>query len=189
MKKILIIGLSALMILSSVACTGGENTYTAEKFEPYSIGDFSAQNLEGETITKDIFSDYDLTMVNLWTTTCPYCINEMPYFEELRQEFADEGKSLNIIGICLDAGKVGEINEDYLATAKEVVDKTKVTYTNIIPDDVLIETRLKEVQSVPESFFVDSEGNIVSAPYMGANSKDNWSEIMNNELEKITKEQ
>lgn len=36
---------------------------------------------------EEIFADYDLTMVNLWTTTCGYCIEEMPTLEKLRTEF------------------------------------------------------------------------------------------------------
>lgn len=51
------------------------------------IGSFEASNLEGEPITEEIFADYDLTMVNLWTTTCGYCIEEMPTLEKLRTEF------------------------------------------------------------------------------------------------------
>lgn len=51
------------------------------------IGSFEASNLEGEPITEEIFADYDLTMVNLWTTTCGYCIEEMPTLEKLRAEF------------------------------------------------------------------------------------------------------
>ncbi|MEG0020092.1 MAG: TlpA disulfide reductase family protein, partial [Oscillospiraceae bacterium] len=66
------------------------------------------QDFEGNTITKDIFADYDLTMVNLWATTCGYCIEEMPELNELRKELQDEGKSFNIISICMDIGSTDE---------------------------------------------------------------------------------
>lgn len=196
MKKLLRIGFSILMILSLVACIGGEDTKipstepieSTEKFEPYSIGDFSAKNFDGETVSKDVFSDYDLTMINLWTTTCSYCIEEMPYLNELRNEFHEKGKKFNVISICMDIGNTEEINEDNLAIAKEIIEKTNVSYENLIPDNMLLEGRLKGVQAFPESFFVDRNGNVVSEPYIGALPKNHWRVVMNNEINKIEKE-
>ena len=178
MKKIFKIVLSFLLILSLIGCGN-------EILEEDTIGEFSAQDFEGDTVTEKIFSEYDLTMVNLWTTTCSYCIEEMPYLEELRQEFVDEGKNFNIISLCMDLGKVGEINEDNLAIAKEIIEKTEVTYKNLIPDDNLLNGRLKDVQAFPESFFVNRDGKIVSQAYIGANSKNHWRVIMKDEFSKI----
>lgn len=78
------------------------------------MGDFSAQDFDGNAVSKDIFADYDLTMVNLWTTTCSYCIEEMPILNELRKEFQDDGVRFNIISVCMDVGNTNEINEDSL---------------------------------------------------------------------------
>lgn len=153
-------------------------------FEPTPLGDFSAQDFEGNTITKDIFADYDLTMVNLWTTTCGYCIEEMPVLNELREELQSDGKSFNIISICMDIGNTDEINEVNFKKAEEIIEKTGVSYPNLIPDSVLLEGRLKGVQAFPESFFVDSDGNVVSAPYVGAYSKNHWKVMMNDEIQK-----
>lgn len=49
---------------------------------------------------------------------------------------------------------------------------------------VLLEGRLKGIQAFPESFFVDSEGNVVSEPYVGAMPKNHWRVTMKNEIEK-----
>lgn len=154
------------------------------EFEPVPLGDFYAQDFNGNTITKDIFADYDLTMVNLWTTTCGYCIEEMPVLNELRKEFQDDGVSFNIISVCMDIGSTEEINDANLKKAKEIIEKAGVEYPNLIPDSVLLEGRLNGIQAFPESFFVDSEGNVVSEPYVGAMPKNHWRVTMSNEIEK-----
>ncbi len=43
-----------------------------------------------KTYTQDIFSKYDLTMVNIFTTWCSPCVNEIPDLEKLYQEMKDK---------------------------------------------------------------------------------------------------
>ncbi|MEG0273040.1 MAG: TlpA disulfide reductase family protein [Hydrogenoanaerobacterium sp.] len=183
MKKIMTLLLALTMVLSLAACGSKNSTKSVAKTP---LGDFSAQDFEGNTITKDIFADYDLTMVNLWATTCGYCIEEMPALNELRKELQDEGKSFNIISICMDIGSTDERKDANFEKAKEIIKTTGVEYTNLIPDSVLLEGRLKGIQAYPESFFVDSEGNVVSKPYVGTMPKKHWKVTMNNEIEKIS---
>jgi len=200
MKKIVILCVAVSVIVGLTACgkdsvedslSGSENSSQQQyskpddaEFEPVSLGDFSAQDFAGNTITKDIFAEYDLTMVNLWTTTCSYCIEEMPVLNELRKEFQDNGTSFNIISFCMDVGDTEEINDANLGKAREIIEKTETEYPALIPDQVLLEGRLKGIQAFPESFFVDREGNVVSEPYVGAMSKNHWRVTMKNEIEK-----
>lgn len=200
MKKVITLILVLTMVFSLAACgnTAGNDTGVsasgddtsqsqppATEFEPIPLGEFSAQDFSGNTVTKDIFADYDLTMVNLWTTTCGYCIEEMPVLNELRKEFQDDGISFNIISVCMDVGNTDEINDANLKKAQEIIEKAGVEYPNLIPDSVLLEGRLKGIQAFPESFFVDSEGNVVSEPYVGALPKNHWRVTMNNEIDKL----
>ena len=199
MKKIIVTALAITLITGLTACSSNtasdqiNSTATSQttskeeaEFEPTPLGDFSALDFTGNPVTKEVFSDYDLTMVNLWITTCSYCIQEMPDLNELRDELKDEGKSFNIINICMDVGNTHKIKDMNLATAKEIIEKTGVTYLSLIPDSVLLEGRLNGIQAFPESFFVDCHGNVVSEPYVGALSKDQWRETINSEIEKIT---
>lgn len=204
MKKIIALFLLLMLVLNLAACgnsatdqgasvnngTTQQESSTSEQsqFEPTPLGDFSAQDFEGNTVTKEIFADYDLTMVNLWTTTCSYCIEEMPFLNELRQEFQEDGVSFNIISVCMDVGNTNEVNEENLKKAKEIIKTAGVEYPTLIPDSVLLEGRLNGVQAFPESFFVDSEGNVVSEPYVGAMPKNHWRVTMNNEIEKNVQE-
>lgn len=206
MKKLITLLLVLTMVLSLAACSsklstddddgtpipGGNDNMTlpeessTESTVKIPLGDFSAQDFEGNTITKDIFTNYDLTMVNLWTTTCGYCIEEMPALNELRKELQDEGKSFNIISVCMDIGNTDKINDANFTKAKEIIEKTGVNYPNLIPDSILLEGRLKDVQAYPESFFVDKKGNVVSEPYIGSLPKNHWKVTMNNEIEKFS---
>lgn len=206
MKKIITLLLALTMVLILAACSskqstnggqdtsissGSDNITSPEEPSPESpvkksLGNFSAQDFEGNTITKDIFADYDLTMVNLWTTACGYCIEEMPTLNELRKELQDGSKSFNIISVCMDIGNTDERKDANFEKAKEIIQTTGVEYPNLIPDSVLLEGRLKGIQAYPESFFVDSKGNVVSEPYVGALPKNHWKVTMNNEIEKIS---
>lgn len=151
------------------------------------LGDFEAQNLNGDKFKNDIFKEYDLTMVNLWTTTCGYCIEEMPVLEEIRNEMQKKGINFNIIGMCLDINKSGKIDDNKLDKAKKIIEKTGVTYETLIPDEVLWQGRMKGVDAFPETFFVDKNGKIVGKTVLGANGKDGWIEIINKELKSVSK--
>ena len=84
--------------------------------------------MEGNIVTSDIFSDDDATIVNFWSNGCGSCVEEMPYLEELYQEFKD--KNINLIGVGTDSGQ----GEEELATAQEILSAKGVTYCNISPD-------------------------------------------------------
>lgn len=149
------------------------------------LGDFKAQDPAGNEVTKNIFSDYDLTLVNLFTTWCSPCIEEIPNLNAVDQEMADQG--VNVIGIVLDVNEDGKIDQDKLDKLNQIIKSTKAEYDIILPDEVLRSGRLKGVSSVPESFFVDKNGNIVGETYVGSHSKAEWTEIVENELAKLKK--
>lgn len=151
------------------------------------LGNFKAQNVDGKEVGNESFADYDLTMVNLWTTTCGYCIEEMPHLEEIRSEMQKGGIKFNIVGMCLDVNVDGTIDGKKLDKVKEIIKKTGVTYDTLFPDDVLWNGRLKGVNAFPETFFVDKNGKIVGETVVGANDKAKWQEIINKELANLKK--
>lgn len=134
------------------------------------LGDFNAQVVDSGTVGNEIFADYDLTMVNLWTTTCNYCIQEMPDLEAIRAEMQAKGIKFNIVGMCLDVNQGGSVDEKKLDKVKTIIEKTGIQYDTLIPDDILWNGRLKGVNAFPETFFVDKNGNIVGETYVGSNT-------------------
>lgn len=159
-----------------------ENTETAAEEEGFQS--FTAYDLEGNEVSQDIFQDYDLTMINIWATFCGPCISEMPELGELNQEYREKG--VQVVGIVMDVlNSKGEISEDQVSLAKEIVEKTGADYLHLLPSDDLIEIKLKEVTGVPETVFVDKDGRLVGASYIGARDGDSWRTVIDELLEEV----
>lgn len=60
--------------LSEEENTSGEESAS----QGNNVGEFSMQDIEGQAYTQEMFADYDLTMVNVFTTWCSPCVNEIP---------------------------------------------------------------------------------------------------------------
>ena len=159
----------------------GQDQTGAKGSESETLGDFSIQDVAGETYTPDMFADYELTLVNVFTTWCTPCIREIPELEKLHREMADQG--VQVAGIVLDAaGQSGETDEEAVKKAKLLAEKAEVTYPFLIPDAGYLNGRLAGISAVPETFFVDKEGNIVGETYSGSRSYDDWKSIVEKEL-------
>ena len=126
-----------------------------------------------------MFADYDLTMINVFTTWCTPCINEIPDLGKLYEEMKDQG--VNIVGIALDT--VG--SSENVEKAKLLAEKTGVSYPFLIPDEGYLGGRLAGINAVPETFFVDREGNIVGDTYSGSRSYEDWKLIIENVLKEV----
>ncbi len=149
---------------------------------PYDVlKDFTATDLEGNTVTQEIFADSDLTMVNIWATFCGPCINEMPELGELKKDYADKG--VNVVGIVIDVtDSDGTVTADGLALAEEIVSETGADYTHLLPSGDLMALS-NAISVVPTTVFVDSEGNVVGEEYYGALDYDNWARVIDYLLE------
>lgn len=145
------------------------------------VGTFETTDIDGNAYTEKVFSDYDLTLVNAFTTWCSPCVNEMPELEKLYEEMKEQG--VGVVGMVLDTvGDDGSVNDETVKKAQVLKEKTGVTYPLLIPDSGFLNGRIQGLQSFPESFFVDKEGNIVGDPIMGSNDFDGWKEAVENQL-------
>ncbi|QIB69422.1 TlpA family protein disulfide reductase [Aminipila butyrica] len=204
MKRLFLLGLAALLTLSMLSgCSqpatdmqldkekdGGTNTLgVQDTIQPVasktatSVGDFKAQDLAGNTVTKDIFSNYDLTLVNVFTTWCSPCIEEIPELNEVYKEMAD--KKVNVIGIVLDVNEDGKIDSSKMDKLNKIIESTKAEYMVLLPDDVLRTGLLKDISSVPQTFFVDKDGNIVGETYLGSRNKSEWLKVIETEQKNL----
>ncbi len=162
------------------------NSQTADA-DSLSVGTFETTDINGNSYTESIFSEYDLTLVNLFATWCTPCVSEMPELEQLYQDLKDQG--VGIIGFALDTvDSAGQTDESAVATAQELQEKTGVTYPLLIPDSTMLNGRLSDIQAVPETFFVDKNGNIVGDTIIGANDYDTWKATIEEQLQKIKAE-
>lgn len=196
-KRIWILGAAALMTASLSACgtqkettgemetateTAKETAAAMETEEEASFSNFTAVTLDGDTVTEEIFQDYDLTMINIWGTFCGPCLSEMPDLGEISEEYQDKG--VQVVGIVTDVlNRDGSLSQDQLDTAREIVEKTGADYIHLLPSGDLIEAKLSQVTAVPETVFVDSEGNLVGESHLGAKTKEDWKGIIDEYLE------
>lgn len=148
------------------------------------VGTFETTDIDGNTYTEAVFADYDLTLVNAFTTWCSPCVNEMPELEQLYQEMKDQG--VGVVGMVMDAvNEDGTASEETVKKAQALKEKTGVTYPLLIPDAGKLNGRVQGLQSFPESFFVDKDGNIVSDAIMGSKDLEGWKEAVEQQLEAI----
>ena len=151
-----------------------------------SVGKFESTGIDGDTYTEKVFSDYDLTLVNIFTTWCSPCVNEIPELEKLYEEMKDKGGG--VVGVVLDAAdEDGNQDEDTVKKAEILREKTKASYPFLTPDSTMMNGRLKGISAFPETFFVDKNGNIVGETYTGSHSLDEWKEIVEKELANVSK--
>ena len=195
MKKSLALIFAILMIFSCfTACgnTGSDDGVLKvpqedlSEVEYGSFENFTTIDFDGKKVTEDIFEGKKLTMINIWATFCGPCINEMPDLERLSQEYAD--KDFQIIGIVCDVNYTPDgtgYDADLYERALDIVEMTGVTYRNLLPSNSLDMIKLSEVYSVPETIFVDEDGEIVGTNYVGSRSYDNWKYIIDSVMASI----
>ncbi|WP_274952774.1 TlpA family protein disulfide reductase [Angelakisella massiliensis] len=164
--------------------SGSQEESSVAEVTPVFGETFTSEDLEGNAVDQTIFEGHDLTMVNIWATFCGPCLDEMPDLGELNTQYADQ--NFQIVGIVVDVlNQDLTYNEEQVALAKEVVEKTGASYTHLLPSTDLLMNKLIYVTGVPETVFVDSEGNQVGESYLGARSKEEWSEIIEELLAEV----
>ena len=150
------------------------------------VGKFETKGIDGKDYTEKVFSDYDLTLVNIFTTWCSPCVNEIPELEKLYEEMKEKG--VGVVGVVLDTvGDDGKQDEETVKKAGVLQDKTKASYPFLSPDSTMMNGRLNGISAFPETFFVDKEGNIVGETYTGSHTLDEWKEIVEKELANVSK--
>lgn len=147
--------------------------------------EFKSKDFEGNEVTKDIFKDKKLTLVNFWFNGCAPCVGEIPHLQKLNKEIEKMGGQ--VIGINTEA-QVGK--DDVIKDAKKILKKQGATYKNISLDpDSELGKYAQEIMSYPTSVLVDNEGNIVGDPIVGAIDKKDTYDKVKTMMEKIIKDE
>lgn len=143
---------------------------------------FETVDVNGKAVTQDILKDYDITMVNIWTTWCGFCVEEMPELQELYKGLPE---NVNMITICGDAADEPELT-------KEILTASKAEFTTLQGNKDLEKSVLQYVTGFPTTIFVDSKGNVIGAPQVGAPAAEGeivegYTKLINDALSKIGK--
>ncbi len=152
------------------AGTAGQDTKDARAENI--LAEFKAADLEGNIISNEIFSQYELTMINIWGTFCGPCIEEMPDIQRVHEAFKE--KRVQVIGIVAD---------NKLMEARQITAAQGANYLNLIPDQSLMNNLISRFDYVPVTVFVDSEGRLLNTIVSGARDYDSYSKIIEELLE------
>ncbi|MDU5224655.1 MAG: TlpA disulfide reductase family protein, partial [Finegoldia magna] len=157
-----------------------ENTEAFDKKSVKGLSNLSTKDINGKDFSSKDFSKYDLTMVNVFATWCSACVNEIPDLSEVQKEMKNKG--VNIVGVVTDTVDDNGTNNEALQKSKLIQEKTKASYPFLMPDKSNFNGRLNGIQAMPETFFVDKNGNIIGETYSGAKSKEEWKQVIEKEL-------
>lgn len=144
---------------------------------------FAATDMNGATITSDIFAKNKVTMLNIWGTFCGPCIREMPDLAKLNE--ANKAKGVEVVGIVIDIlDRKGNVNPRVKSSGEAIISQTGANYTHIIPNMTMMTGLLKNIQAVPTTIFVDSNGRQIGEAYLGSRSQKDWQKIIDEILKK-----
>ena len=127
------------------------------------VGDVLTLNttdLDGNAIdSAELFAKAKVTMVNCWATWCGPCKGELPELGEMAKEL--EAQGCQLVGLCIDA-----MDDDVAAEARSILNDAGAAYLNLRFTDEL--EKDLSLMAYPTTFFVDSEGKLLAAPFEGA---------------------
>lgn len=153
-KQMAILQSNANMNTASESSTKTNNTEANSsilKSEPIrtKAKDFKLKDLTGKEISLSDLKGKNVYL-NFWATWCPPCKGEMPEIEKLYQETKDS----NLVIIAVEIGEP-------ISTVKNFIDENKYTFKVLLDSDQNVAQQYG-VSSIPTSYFIDKNGNIVS---------------------------
>ncbi len=117
-----------------------------------------------------MFGNAALTMVNIWATWCPSCIDELPNIQQLYSAYYGR---VQVVTILEDASAQTD-------SALQILNELGVTVP-VIRCNKSVRAAFgahADLTMLPVTFFVDSNGHILKTVY-NAQSYDKWCSIIN----------
>ncbi|MFI3174868.1 MAG: TlpA disulfide reductase family protein [Bacillota bacterium] len=114
---------------------------------------FQTKTVYDEEITSDIFSEYDMTVMNVWATWCGPCVNEMPDLQEVYENLPE---NVNFISLCTDG-----VNSN--SEARTILEESGATFASLLPDESLNTGLLPAISAYPTTLFIDKWGYAFTA--------------------------
>jgi len=148
----------------------------AEMEDPYTTPlngqqapNFTLQDLKGQNVSLASYKGRPL-VVDFWATWCGPCQLEIPWLEQLQQQYGSQG--LQIIGISADDLDKGDPAKLF-TEKREIGDFASHMHINypVLLDADAIADAWGGVDNLPTTFFIDRNGKIVAST-VGLASRD-----------------
>lgn len=121
------------------------------------FGEFQARTLAGGSFTQDDIAAKDVTVLNVWSTTCGPCINEMPEIAAFAKAMPD---NVQVVTYCFD----GLYNDE---RAEHVLQKSGFEGTTLVTADGGLKALIDQVQYTPTTLFISKDGAMVGDMQVG----------------------
>ena len=130
---------------------GNETEQSTTDTERDPAPDFTVYDSQGNTVKLSDFKGKP-TVVNFWASWCGPCKSEMPYFEEKYKALGDE---VNFLMVNLTDG-----SQETMESASGYIATQGYTFPVYYDPDASA-TIAYRVYSVPATYFIDAQGNMV----------------------------
>jgi len=149
-KKYLLTLLLLIGLVNVTGCQAGSPAVSAGKAAP----GFELYNLAGDQVSLAGLRGRPV-VVNFWALSCPYCLDEMPYFQQLKDSYDDSVQSPVIL--LINIGNPASAIESYM-------NSQNLSLT------VLLDSRAQvagvyNVTGIPVTLFIDKDGIIRDIAY------------------------
>jgi peroxiredoxin len=145
--------------------TSSANKAIAQNLKIKAI-DFKLKDLNGKEVSLSDFKGKKV-FLNFWASWCPPCKAEMPEMEKLYEET----KASDLVILAVDLG------EDK-STVQKFIRDNKYNFSVLQDSDNSVAKKY-QVTSIPTSYFIDKEGNIV-AKHIGSMTLENMKSYIDN---------
>jgi cytochrome c biogenesis protein CcmG, thiol:disulfide interchange protein DsbE len=142
-------GLKIALATAAVGCVAVIGLAALQRRSPALAPDFAVPDLSGQAVRLSGFRG-KVVLLNLWTTWCPPCREEMPSLERLYQRLQERGFVL--LAVSQDEGGT--------AAVEPFVRDLKLTFPVLVDPERQVGDRY-QVWGYPESFIIDREGRVV----------------------------
>lgn len=192
-KKKAAVGMVLLLAVSFAGCGtssgGNEKAPQASQTQAAQwqnfFADLSTVDLRGNAVTKEVFQEKKLTMVNLWATWCGPCVGEIPILQALSTQYADVGVKGLLVEISQDTGTVVVgVSDEERVNAQNILQDAKVEYPQWLVSEAM-KNGVMQIDGFPTTFFLDKNGAFVGEPVLGARSEKDWKAIIEERLQMV----
>ncbi len=116
--------------------------------------DFQLQSLDGQTVSLGNLLGKPV-LINFWATWCPPCRSEMPYIQEIYEEWTDKG----LVVLAINIGESSSTVEDFMQSQN-------LSFTVLLDTKQDVAQRYN-ITGIPATFFIDKDG-IIQDKVIGA---------------------
>ena len=153
MKRFVALILATLLLLTMAGCKGEDIMMTQPKEDSKTAApDFTAYDAAGKPVKLSDFRGKPVVL-NFWASWCSPCKAEMPDFQK---EYEAQGEAVQFLIINLTDGK-----QETVATASAYVAQQGYTFP-VYYDTASSAAIAYGIRSIPNTFFIDSDGNVVA---------------------------